>query len=86
MVLVPLGLLLAQAVALQSVNRSLLLSSEHKRMYIFEGDLVSDQPPRTAQEKARTAKAIWSICRYWTGLTVETHLDLDARKCPVIGG
>lgn len=60
-----------QALALQVSGRKVLISSGLERVYIYEGDLVSDIPPRSKQEAARTTEAVWRWCRYWTGLKVK---------------
>jgi len=68
-----------QALFLQMSGRKVLISSGLERVYIFEGDLVSDIPPRNEQEAARTTEAVWRWCRYWTGLRVK-HFPLPGRE------
>lgn len=77
------GLLVLQAVALQATETTIRLSLEPRRVYIYEGDLVSDTPPSSADEASRTVEDDWFVCRYWTGLRIREFL-LPPGNCPAI--
>lgn len=73
-----------QALALQLSGRKVLLASGLERVYIFQGDLVSDIPPQNQQEAARTTEATWRWCRYWTGLKVKLYPLPGRERCYII--
>jgi len=75
---------LAQAILLTVTGRQVRLSSEVRQVYIFEGDLVSATPPKTAEEAAKTVKRKWLICRYWNGLRIKTYSIPGVEPCPFI--
>jgi hypothetical protein len=74
----------AQVVLLKVTDRQVRLSSEVRQVYIFEGDLVSTKPPKTADEAAKTIKRDWLICRYWNGLRIKTYPVPGVEPCPFI--
>lgn len=81
-----IGLLVAQAILLRATGRFVLLTKALTPVYIYEGDIVGDQPPANADEASRTVKASWLDCRYWTGFSVR-HIRLPRQVgCPTITG
>lgn len=83
--LLALTIFVMQAIYLLSTEKQIRLTLAPKVAYIYEGDLVSDEPPESADEASRTVTANWELCRYWTGLIIRTHF-LPSGNCPVIRG
>ena len=81
--LLALAIFAMQAIYLLSTERRIRLTIAPKIAYMYEGDLVSDEPPENADKASRTVKVNWELCRYWTGLTIRT-LFLPSGSCPVI--
>jgi hypothetical protein len=81
LLLVVMAVFIAQAIFLYTTGRKVRLSFEPRRVYIYEGDLVSDTPPENADRASRTVEDHWELCSYWTGLTVRRYL-LPPGNCP----
>jgi len=74
----------AQAVILTVSERKIRLSSEVRRAYIYEGDLVSTTPPKNADEASKTISRDWLMCRYWNGIVIKSFFVPSVSPCPLI--
>ncbi len=72
--LVTATLFALQAALLIATGIQIKLGESRQYVYVREGDLVADDPPKDAEAARLTTTAHWKRCHYWTGLQVRKFL------------